>query len=146
MDSVLGQDRYKVVHPPDGRYGIYTLYDLYIFTYSKSNFVVINGIYVVVYIFFQGKMVNGSWNGMVGSVVSGQADIVAADLTMTSKRAEVLHFTVPFLTAHVTVVLKKERRRGGRHGEESGVRAFFCCRSKYFLPSWFFNLNCVRPQ
>ena len=56
---------------------------------------------------------------MVGSVISGEADIVAADLTMTSKRADVLHFTVPYMTAHVTVLLKKERRRGGRHGEES---------------------------
>jgi ABC-type amino acid transport substrate-binding protein len=63
---------------------------------------------------------------MVGTVMSGQADIVAADLTMTSKRAEVLHFTVPYMTAHVTVLLKKERRRGGKHGDESGgVRTLF---------------------
>ena len=63
---------------------------------------------------------------MVGTVMSGQADIVAADLTMTSKRAEALHFTVPYMTAHVTVLLKKERRRGGKHGDESGgVRTLF---------------------
>ena len=69
---------------------------------------------------------------MIGSVMSGQADIIAADLTMTSNRAEVLHFTVPYMTAHVTVLLKKERRRGSRHGEESGVRIIFCWHSKYF--------------
>ena len=76
---------------------------------------------------------------MVGSVISGEADIVAADLTMTSKRADVLHFTVPFMTAHVTVLLKKERRRGGRHGDESGVRIIFCWRSKYFSIRNCFN-------
>jgi len=62
--------------------------------------------------------VSSSWDGMVGMAMNGQVDIVAADLTMTSARAEALEFTVPFLSAKVTTLLKKEKRRGGRH--ESG--------------------------
>lgn len=95
--------------------------------YSKLlNLLFYKRSFCIIHIFiFQGRFINGTWNGMVGSVISGEADMVAADLTMTSKRAEVLHFTVPYMTAHLTVLLKKERRRGGRHGEESGVRIIF---------------------
>ena len=79
---------------------------------------------------------------MVGTVMSGQADIVAADLTMTSKRAEALHFTVPYMTAHVTVLLKKERRRGGKHGDESGgVRTLFLLSFKIVKVRFFLFIN-----
>lgn len=61
-----------------------------------------------------------SWDGMIGMVMNGQADLVAADLTMTSERIEALQFTVPYMSAQVTVLLKKEKRRGGRHTEGNG--------------------------
>ena len=44
--------------------------------------------------------------------VNGQVDMIAADLTITTKRHEALEFTVPFMAAQVTVLLKKEKRRG----------------------------------
>ena len=57
---------------------------------------------------------------------NGEVDIVAADLTMTSARANALEFTVPYLAAQVTVLLKKEKKRGGRHGGgEHGVGTKF---------------------
>jgi len=59
---------------------------------------------------------SGSWDGLIGMAMTGQVDIVAADLTMTSTRSNVLEFTVPYLSAQVTVLLKKEKKRGGRHG------------------------------
>jgi len=39
---------------------------------------------------------------------------------MTTKRHEVLEFTVPFMAAQVTVLLKKEKRHGGRGGRHGG--------------------------
>ena len=63
---------------------------------------------------------------MVGMVVDSEIDMIAADLTITSQRHEILEFSVPFLSAHLTFLLKKERRRGGRHGRASnGVRKSF---------------------
>merc|ERR1711963_1156387 len=59
---------------------------------------------------------SNSWDGMIGMAVNGEVDMIAADLTMTTKRHEALEFTVPFMSAQVTVLLKKEKRRGGRHG------------------------------
>jgi len=67
--------------------------------------------------------VTNSWDGMIGMAVNGQADMIAADLTMTTKRHEALEFTVPFMSAKVTVLLKKEKRKGGRrHGGEGNGR------------------------
>ena len=58
--------------------------------------------------------------------VNNEIDMIAADLTITSKRHEVLEFSVPFMSAHLTILLKKEKRRGGRHGGGSnGVRNSF---------------------
>ena len=71
-------------------------------------------------------MTSNSWNGLVGMVVDNEIDMIAADLTITSQRHEVLEFSVPFLSAHLTVLLKKERRRRERHGRASiGVRKSF---------------------
>ena len=55
----------------------------------------------------------------MGMVVDSEIDMIAADLTITSQRHEILEFSVPFLSAHLTLLLKKERRRGGRHGRAS---------------------------
>ena len=40
-------------------------------------------------------MPNGSWNGMVGMLAAGEAEICAAGLTITSERSEVLTFLHP---------------------------------------------------
>jgi hypothetical protein len=39
------------------------------------------------------KSGNGSWNGMVGLVSSGVADIGIGDITVTTERSEVVAFT-----------------------------------------------------
>lgn len=67
-----------------------------------------------------GKFDGSSWDGMIGMATNGQVDMIAADLTMTTKRHEVLEFTVPFMSAQVTVLLKKEKRHGGRGGRHGG--------------------------
>ena len=38
----------------------------------------------------------GHWSGMIGSVISGSADLAVADITQTAMRETVVDFTVPF--------------------------------------------------
>ncbi|RWS07679.1 uncharacterized protein B4U79_10386, partial [Dinothrombium tinctorium] len=50
---------------------------------------------------------NGSWNGMIGEVYRGEADLALADLTITSKRQEVVDFSFPFMETGVTLLIKR---------------------------------------
>ncbi|KAG0424281.1 hypothetical protein HPB47_028478, partial [Ixodes persulcatus] len=47
------------------------------------------------------------WNGMIGEIVSNDADIALAGLTITSARKNVVDFTHPFLTSGITALIKK---------------------------------------
>ena len=48
--------------------------------------------------------------------INGKVDIIASDLTLTYARNRDLHFTTPFMSSKATVLLKKEKRQGGRGG------------------------------
>ena len=50
---------------------------------------------------FFGSFVNGTWNGMIGELIAGKADIAVATLTSTSKRSTVVDFGVAFF--HITL-------------------------------------------
>ncbi|XP_063710761.1 glutamate receptor ionotropic, kainate 1-like [Symsagittifera roscoffensis] len=50
---------------------------------------------------------NGTWNGMVGEVLYGRADMAAADLTINAPRTEILTFSQPFMNVDLGVVYKK---------------------------------------
>ena len=45
---------------------------------------------------------------MIGMLQNGEADMIAADLTVTSKRMEVLDLTMPFMSVPLTVLLRKD--------------------------------------
>ncbi|XP_042145588.1 glutamate receptor 1-like [Ixodes scapularis] len=47
------------------------------------------------------------WNGMIGEIVSNDADIALAGLTITSARKNVVDFTHPFLTSGIAALIKK---------------------------------------
>ncbi|XP_054153119.1 glutamate receptor ionotropic, kainate 2-like [Oppia nitens] len=49
----------------------------------------------------------GKWNGMVGEVVSGVADIAVADLTINSERERAIDFTLPFMSTGISILYKK---------------------------------------
>ena len=53
------------------------------------------------------KNATGHWNGMIGEVISGEADMALADLTITSKREEAIDFTMPFMTTGISILGKK---------------------------------------
>ena len=48
----------------------------------------------------------GEWSGMVGMVVKGKGDLIAADLTTTFARQEVLDFSRSFMSSPLTVLTK----------------------------------------
>ena len=50
---------------------------------------------------FYGSIVNGKWNGMVGELVTGKADIAFSALTLTSKRSTAVDYGESFV--HVTL-------------------------------------------
>merc|ERR1719495_204289 len=52
---------------------------------------------------------SNQWSGMVGDLVSQKADLVVADMVITSERAEVIDFTTPFMNTGITILYKKQR-------------------------------------
>jgi ABC-type amino acid transport substrate-binding protein len=49
----------------------------------------------------------GRWNGMIGEVHDGHADVAAAPLTVSDERTTVVDFTEHFMTFDTVVLLKK---------------------------------------
>ncbi|XP_071786751.1 glutamate receptor 4-like [Asterias amurensis] len=54
-----------------------------------------------------GIPINGTWNGMVGELVDGKADLAVAPLTITSDRERVIDFTKPFMSLGISIMIKK---------------------------------------
>ena len=54
-----------------------------------------------------GYLSNETWTGMIGEVADGRADLAVADLTITSKRREVVDFSYPFMTTGISILYKK---------------------------------------
>lgn len=50
---------------------------------------------------------DGKWNGLVGEVLTGKADIAMAPLTITWTRNQVVKFSFPFMPANIIPVMKK---------------------------------------
>lgn len=53
------------------------------------------------------KVTDSNWNGMIGEVMRGEADMAVADLTITSKREEAVDFTLPFMNTGISILFKK---------------------------------------
>ncbi|XP_078741285.1 glutamate receptor 2-like, partial [Lampetra fluviatilis] len=53
------------------------------------------------------------WQGMVGEVLYGRADLAVAPLTITSERAAVVDFTKPFMTVGISVMVLGEQAGAG---------------------------------
>ena len=52
---------------------------------------------------------NGTWDGIIGEVIAGRADLGVADLMITSKRAHVVDYSLPFMTTGIGILVKKPR-------------------------------------
>jgi len=43
---------------------------------------------------------------MIGNVLQGKVDMIAADLTVTAQRQKVLDFSTPFMSSRLTILTK----------------------------------------
>ncbi|CAG5979977.1 unnamed protein product [Menidia menidia] len=55
---------------------------------------------------------NGNWNGMVGEVVRGEADLAIAPLTLTAAREKAVDMTKPFMQTGISILLRKDISEG----------------------------------
>ncbi|PIO53784.1 hypothetical protein TELCIR_24868, partial [Teladorsagia circumcincta] len=49
---------------------------------------------------------NGSWDGMIGEILRGDAEMAVAPLTVNFRRSEVVSFTKPFLSLGISILYK----------------------------------------
>uniref|UniRef100_A0A915BD08 Uncharacterized protein n=1 Tax=Parascaris univalens TaxID=6257 RepID=A0A915BD08_PARUN len=49
---------------------------------------------------------NGTWNGMIGEILRGEAEMAVAPFTVNFRRAEVVDFTKPFLSLGISILFK----------------------------------------
>uniref|UniRef100_A0A0N4ZEY1 Glutamate receptor 1 n=1 Tax=Parastrongyloides trichosuri TaxID=131310 RepID=A0A0N4ZEY1_PARTI len=54
-----------------------------------------------------GKMPDGSWNGMIGKLLSGEADLAVSSLTINQERERVVDFSKPFMVTGISIMIKK---------------------------------------
>ncbi|XP_078241743.1 glutamate receptor 1 isoform X5 [Pogona vitticeps] len=50
------------------------------------------------------------WNGMVGELVYGRADVAVAPLTITLVREQVIDFSKPFMSLGISIMIKKPQK------------------------------------
>uniref|UniRef100_A0A087YAA0 Glutamate receptor n=1 Tax=Poecilia formosa TaxID=48698 RepID=A0A087YAA0_POEFO len=55
---------------------------------------------------------SGNWNGMIGEVVRGEADLAIAPLTLTAAREKVVGMTKPFMQTGISILLRKDISEG----------------------------------
>ena len=53
---------------------------------------------------------DGTWDGSVGEILAGRADIAIADLTITRSRERVVDFSMPFMTTGVGILYQKAKK------------------------------------
>ncbi|XP_032677549.1 glutamate receptor ionotropic, kainate 2-like isoform X2 [Odontomachus brunneus] len=49
----------------------------------------------------------GQWNGMLGKIIAGKADLAITDLTITAERKSAVDFTTPFMNLGISVLFKQ---------------------------------------
>nr|AUF73080.1 ionotropic receptor [Anoplophora chinensis] len=50
---------------------------------------------------------SNKWNGMIGEVIEGRADLAITDLTITSEREGDVDFTMPFMNLGISILYRK---------------------------------------
>lgn len=51
---------------------------------------------------------SGNWNGMIGEIVRGEADLAVAPLTLTAVREKFVDMTTPFMQTGIGFILRKD--------------------------------------
>uniref|UniRef100_A0A915C8N3 Glutamate receptor 1 n=1 Tax=Parascaris univalens TaxID=6257 RepID=A0A915C8N3_PARUN len=53
------------------------------------------------------KQPDGSWDGLIGALLSGEADVCVASLTINQDRERVVDFSKPYMTTGISIMIKK---------------------------------------
>ncbi|KHN72930.1 Glutamate receptor 1 [Toxocara canis] len=53
------------------------------------------------------KQPDGSWDGLIGALLSGDADVCVASLTINQDRERVVDFSKPYMTTGISIMIKK---------------------------------------
>uniref|UniRef100_A0A1I7SUF7 Glutamate receptor 1 n=1 Tax=Bursaphelenchus xylophilus TaxID=6326 RepID=A0A1I7SUF7_BURXY len=53
------------------------------------------------------KQPDGSWDGLVGDLLRGEADVAVASLTINQDRERVVDFSKPYMTTGISIMIKK---------------------------------------
>ncbi|XP_036415749.1 probable glutamate receptor isoform X1 [Colossoma macropomum] len=72
---------------------------------------------------------SGSWNGMIGEVVRGEADLAVAPLTLTAAREKAVGMTKPYMQTGISILLRRDIV-----SQDSG---FFDFLSPFSGETWF---------
>uniref|UniRef100_A0A8C6T0I7 Glutamate receptor n=1 Tax=Neogobius melanostomus TaxID=47308 RepID=A0A8C6T0I7_9GOBI len=70
---------------------------------------------------------SGHWNGMIGEVIRGEADLAMAPLTLTAAREKVVGMTQPFMQTGISILLRRDR---------SEKQGFFNFLSPFNTETW----------
>ena len=54
---------------------------------------------------------NGQWNGLIGDLLRGDADLALVDLTITASREAAVDFTHPFMYTGISILFKKPTQK-----------------------------------
>ncbi len=52
---------------------------------------------------------SGHWNGMIGELIRGEADMCIAPLTISSIRERAVEFSKPFMNIGISIMIKKPK-------------------------------------
>ncbi|XP_049799214.1 glutamate receptor ionotropic, kainate 2-like [Schistocerca nitens] len=52
----------------------------------------------------------GTWNGLVGELINGRADLAICDLTITEERQSAVDFTMPFMNLGISILYTKPEK------------------------------------
>ncbi|XP_051172594.1 glutamate receptor ionotropic, kainate 2-like [Leptopilina boulardi] len=53
------------------------------------------------------------WNGMIGKIISNEADLAITDLTITEQREKDVDFTLPFMSFGISILFRKASKAEG---------------------------------
>ena len=52
-----------------------------------------------------GAKIGNTWNGLIGDLLTGKADMVMTSLKITAERSQVIDFSVPFMETGIAIVV-----------------------------------------
>lgn len=112
---------------------------------------------------YGGKGSNGNWNGVIGKIVNGEADIAITTLSVTKDRLEVVNFTEFILKETVAILLTSQKASGGTFriystfitpeliitlilGVLGTTMIFYSCENSIYLTNHSMNKICYKEK